>query len=585
MVKKLLIDVAVALKRLKNKKVYRKFHLSDLKIVFPYLKKNWEKALGASISMIVVSLLALPGPYLIKYIIDDVIENKNIRLLNFIILILISVLIIRAIVSFLVGYFFTILNQNIFALLKRDLFIKLLKMPMPFFHRSQSGYLVSRLGEVEGIKFFFSDSIARLLINSLTFVLCLCVLFYLNWKLTLFAISIIPIFYYITKFFSKRLRSINEYNLEKSAEVFKNMQEIISGIEVVKNFNAENREGNKVYRNIKGFYRGAKIRNIISSISTELIVMTSGLMGILILWGSGIEITKGTFTIGGYIAFSGYLAKLMGPVQNFSNLGLSLQPAIAALHRVSEINSLASEEDDATRKIKIKSFKGHIQFNNVSFNYPDRKRILNDVNFEILPGEKVAILGETGAGKSTIVQLLLGYYKSNKGKILIDNFDINQAVLLDLRKRIGIVSQNIFLFNDSIKNNILYSKPDSEEKDVIWAAKTAYAHNFITNMKNGYNTKIGEEGILLSGGQKQKIAIARTILKDCDIIIFDEATSQIDSKAETIIRKAIDIIFKEKTCIIIAHRTSLLNVDKTLYIENGRVFNLRNYSSIKSAPL
>ncbi|MCP2599251.1 ABC transporter ATP-binding protein/permease [Candidatus Aminicenantes bacterium AC-335-B20] len=504
-----------------------------------------------------------------KYIIDDVLLAKNIKLLNLIILLLIAIQVLRLIFSFLTNYLFSVFNQEVIVKIKKDLFHRLLRLPLSFFDKTQTGYLLSRIGEVEGLSFFFSNTFVRILIGLFEFIFCLTVLFYLNWKLTLISISILPLFYFATRYYAKNIRKLSKEVMEKSAVLSHKVQDSLSGVEVIKTFTSEERETEKIHYYLDELKQTSIKRNIVFTLSSELLSLIGALGGFLVLWYSGIGIIKGTFTIGTYIAFSAYLAKLFGPTQMMATIGLRFQPALTALERVRELMEYEAEEDKGE---KISKIKGEVEFQDVYFSYDsEREEVLKGINLKISPKDKILITGPNGSGKTTLIKLLLGLYRTKKGKILIDGKDINELSLSSLRERISIVSQNTFLFNDTIKNNILYSRPDASEEELISAVKLSGAYEFIKNLDKGFSTIIGERGVRLSGGERQKLSIARAILKDSDIIIFDEVATHLDSESEKRIQKLINEKFKDKTCIIISHRIWNNPNLKVYFINNGRI--------------
>ncbi len=293
----------------------------------------------------------------------------------------------------------------------------------------------------------------------------------------------------------------------------------------------------------------------------------------MVLWYSGWKIIEGKFTIGTYIAFSAYLAKLYGPTQILATMGLTLQPAITALQRVSELFEIAEERDEGKKVSKV---RGEIEFRDVHFSYDSSKEdVLKGISFKINAGEKVLIRGPNGSGKSTIVKLILGLYKAERGEIFIDGHEISELSLSSLRERISIVSQNVFLFHDTIKNNILYSRPDAKEEELIEALRLSGAYEFVMNLSDNSDkleTWIGEGGKTLSGGERKKLSIARAILKESDIIIFDEATSELDSESEGRIEDLIKERMKGRTCIIISHKSFENHLfDRIIHLEEGRI--------------
>jgi len=554
-----------------SKEKSQKLKINSIKYLFAYQKAIWKKAVFASIFMILLSLLALPTPYLMKYIIDEVLLAKNIKLLNLIILLLIAIQLLKLIFSFLTNYLFSVFNQEVIVKIKKDLFHRLLRLPLSFFDKTQTGYLLSRIGEVEGLSFFFSNTFVRILIGIFEFIFCLIVLFYLNWKLTFISISILPLFYLATKYYSKNIRKLSKEVMEKLAVLSHKVQDSLQGIEVIKTFTSEERETEKIHYYLDELKQTSIKRNIVFTLSSELLTLIGALGGFIVLWYSGIGIIRGTFTIGTYIAFSAYLAKLFGPTQMMATIGLRLQPALTALERVRELMEYEAEEDKGE---KISKIRGEIEFQDVHFSYDsEREEVLKGINLKISPKEKILITGPNGSGKTTLIKLLLGLYRTKRGKILIDGKDINELSLSSLRERISIVSQNTFLFNDTVRNNILYSRPDASEEELEQAVKLSGAYEFIKNLDKGFDTMIGERGVRLSGGERQKLSIARAILKDSDIIIFDEVATHLDRKSEKRIQKLINENFKNKTCILISHRIWNNPGLKVYFINNGRIYH------------
>lgn len=564
-----------ALKPLVNKDNAKKFKFSHLKQLIPYMSTQRKKILIGSFFMIILSVSAMPFPYLMKYIIDNVFPEKNINLLNLIIVAIFSIQLLKLSISFMASYFFNVLTQEIMVSIKKDLFYRILRLPLNFFDKNQSGYLLSRIGEVEGLRIFYSSSLITLLIGFFEFIFSLVILFYLHWKLTIISVSILPLFYFATKLCTKGLRRFSREVMEKGALLSRQIQESLSGIDVVKVFSAEERETQKINFCLNNFKNVGIKQNIISTFSSEVLSLVGILGGLILLWYGGRQIIEGNFTIGGYIAFSGYLAKLYGPTHNLATIGLSLQPAITALDRISEFFDLTGEDADKTEKTELSKIE-RIAFNNVSFSYGKRE-VLKNINFSIEKGEKILIKGPNGSGKSTIIKLILGLYQVDHGNISIDDHCIEKISLPSIRKRISIVSQNEFLFNDTILNNIAYSQAETKISDIEKALKLSGANTFVNKLGKGINTSIGELGRKLSAGERQKISIARAILKDSDAIILDEATSNLDSESEKRIENLLENEFKQKICIIISHRMWDLNkIDKFFILEEGKIKEIKN---------
>ncbi len=549
----------------------KKTNLASLKCLFRYIKVYKKKGLIASIGMVSVSFLAIPTPYLIKLIIDDVLPNNNLRLLNLIILLLLGLQVTKLIFSFLTSYLFGVFSQESLTHMKKDLLHKILRLPISFFDKNQTGYILSRIGEVEGLTFFFSNTMVRVLIGLFEFIFSLVILIHLNWKLTIISLFILPLLFLATRLYSRGIRRISREVMEKGAVLSSRIQDTLSGVDVVKVFSVEARETVRIHNFLEQYKQANIKRTVVSAFSSELLSLISALGGFVVLWYSGWDIIQGNFTVGSYIAFSGYLAKLYGPTHMLASIGLSFQPAFTALQRVSELITLTGEEKDGG--VKIDKFKGEIEFRDVCFAY-DTKQALRNVSFKINSGEKVLITGPNGSGKSTLVKLILGLYRAQKGEILIDGHRIEEISLSSLREKVSTVSQNIFLFNDTIRINILYSRPEASEEEVEKAAELSGAIEFIRKLEEGYQTMVGETGKRLSGGEKQKIAIARAILKDADILIFDEATAHLDKESERSVELLIKDNFNDKTCLIISHKKKdIFGINRVIELRDGKVIS------------
>jgi len=540
-----------------------------LNLVIYYILDLKKWGIIASIFMIIVSILALPSPYIMKIIIDKVLVQKNLRLLNWLILLLVGLQLAKLVFSFLSSYFFGLFSQEALTRLKKDLFHRLLHLPLSFYDKTQSGYLLSRIGEVEGLNFFFSNTMVRIVIGGFEFLFSLVILVHLNWRLTIISLLILPFLFLATRVYAKNIRRVSREVMEKAALVSRRIQDTLSGVDVVKVFSAEERETARLHHYLESYKQASLKRVMVFSFSSELLSLIGAVGGFLVLWYSGWDIIRGNFTLGSYIAFSGYLAKLYGPTQLLASVGLSFQPALTALQRVEELMSLEKEEKGRGRRLAF--LRGEIEFRGVTFSYNQRP-VLRDISFKIRSGEKILITGPNGSGKSTLVKLILGLYRPQEGEILLDGQKIEELSLESLRERISIVSQNTFLFNDTIWNNIHYSQPEASAKEVKEAARFSGAEEFISQLAEGYNTLVGERGKKLSGGEKQKIAIARALLRRADILIFDEATTHLDKESAMRIGEIIASTFKEKTCLIISHQMKgFQGIDRVIRVERGRL--------------
>lgn len=551
------------------------------KFLYPYLKAYKKKFVATGFLMLLLSLISMPGPYLTKYLIDDIFPNKLYSQLHLIIILLVFLALIRIAISFFMDYILTIINQKVVNKMRSDLFNKIIKLPLTIINKTQTGYLFSRLNEVQQLQVLFSAQILQFIVSIFEFCFSIAILFTLSWELTLVSFITLPLFYFVTRWFTTGLKKTSKDLMEKTALLAKDFQDSLAGIETIKAFTSENKQIKKIDKQQKVVLQSSMIQRVFMKISGEAVGFVASTSGLLILWVSGIMIMNDSFTIGMYFAFSGYLGKVYAPTNGLATLNLIFQPAVVALSRVKEFFDTVSEDEDVNRTIAFNAIQKKIVFKNVCFSYEKDKSVINSINCEIKKGKKTAFVGASGAGKSSIIKLILGYYKSESGSIEIDGNNIDQIILKELRDKIGIVNQNIYLFNDTFKNNILISKPDATEAELILAAKSSGIHDLISQLPDGYDSMISERGNNLSGGQIQRIAIARLILRNPEILIFDEATSQLDGESEKIINSALDKIFSSKTRIIISHRLSNIhNCDYIYVIDNGKIVQEGEHNSL-----
>jgi len=529
--------------------------------------------------------LQLPMPLLTMYIIDHLLTPQKVHLINLICLGLLLILLVRAVTAFFQRYFLSTFRLRVVFDIKKQIYEHIQKLSLSFFHKKQTGYLISRIsGDVEGLQGLFAETVLSLIRDVLTLLVGIIAMFWINWKLALISLGILPFFLLSLTIFNKKIRELSKQDREAYANVSKNLQESLSGIAVVKAFVAEKYDLIKMLKTLKQAIR-LDFRSDIWGTGASISATVISSMGPLILiWLGCLEIVRGHLTLGGLIAFNSFLAYLFGPIERLSNLNITVQSSLASAERVFEILDIEPERKETTKTGQVSRFKeGKVSFENVTFSYNGNAPVLHNITFEALPNTVTALVGRSGAGKSSLVNLIPRFYEPQQGNIRINGIDIKNIPLKDLRKHIGLVTQETFLFSFSIKENIRLGNQKAKQEDIVEAAKRAYAHNFITQLPEGYETKIGERGAFLSGGERQRIAIARVILKNPKIIILDEATSSLDSESEKYVQQALEELFKDRTTFVVAHRLStILKADKILVINEGKIVELGKHEELYS---
>ncbi len=569
-------------RKLRNKKYH---HPSLILRFLSFLRPYWLKGLLAFLFMLFSVGLQLPMPFLTKYLIDWVLVMKSFRILNIIGFVLIGVLFLRAFSIFVERYLLATFRGKVLFDLRLKLFNHTERLKLAYLHNRETGYMMSRLSDdVNAVQGLLADTLVSFGQNLLTFIAGVGATIYLHPKLAFISFSILPFYALSIWVFNRRIRDMSWEVREAFAKVNKDLQELLSAVTLIKAFSGEIQGSIKLIKSLKQGIRKSVRFDIFSTLFSIISVIISSAGPVVLIWYGCGEIMRGNLTIGGLMAFNSFLRYLFGPTQNLMNLNLSIQRSLASVKRIFEILDTETEPYEDGR-VELKEVKGKIVFRNVSFSY-NHEPVLKNITFTVKPGEKIAIVGETGVGKSTIAALLLRFYEPEKGRVTIDGFDIREIKLESLRKKISYVSQDVFLFSDTIKENIRFGRRDATDEDIMNAAKIAEAHGFISKLSDGYDTEVGERGVKLSGGERQRIALARAILKDSPILILDEATSSVDRKTENRIMKNIKNQCKEKTIIIIAHRlNSIKSADRVIFLDKGKVKAIGTHSAlIKTCP-
>ncbi len=557
-----------------NQKISGKVYDYQLfKRLMSYVKIYKFQFILSTISVVLLAVFAAIMPILLQQIIDEYIANKDARqLLNFIILMLV-VLVFEVIFQFLFIYFANWLGQNIVKDMRAQLFKHLLHFKMQYFNKSSVGKLVTRVvSDLETISSVFGQGLFMIIGDLLKMLVIAIVMLWMNWQLALIVFSILPILIFATKIFQQAMKSAFQEVRTEVANLNSFVQERISGMRIIQLFTREKIEYNK-FKSINERHKKAWIRTVwYNSIFFPLAEILPSIAIGLVVWYGGLNaIEDSSIKAGAIISFIMMNNMLFRPLRQIADKFNTLQMGMVAAERVFKIIDTEESEID-TGKVRTNSIKGNVVFKDVHFSYIKNEEIIKGISFEVKPGETVAIVGATGAGKSTIINLLNRFYSINKGEIKIDNTPINEYKLHDLRSQIAVVLQDVFLFSDTIYNNITLKNKSISLEQVKEAAKEIGIHDFIMTLPNDYNYNVKERGAMLSVGQRQLIAFLRAYVSNPSILILDEATSSIDTYSEKLIQKATNKITKNRTSIIIAHRLATIKMaDNIIVMENGKI--------------
>ncbi|WP_115463148.1 ABC transporter ATP-binding protein [Winogradskyella aurantiaca] len=536
----------------------------------------WPRRRLVFIGLILIVIRSLAGlilPWQSKVLLDDVVPGKDLSALYSLIAIVISAIFIQALTSFLLTRILSVQAQFLISELRAQVQKKVLSLPIRFFDNTKSGALVSRImTDVEGVRNLIGTGLVQLVGGSITAVLSLIILIGLNPWMTLFVFAPLSVFGYVALKAFKYIRPVFRTRGKINAEVTGRLTETLAGVRVIKAFNAEEQENRTFEFGVQRLYENVKksltATALMTSSSTFLIgIATTGIMGI-----GGYFMIQQEMTAGEFLFFTLILGFMIAPIVQMSNIGSQLTEALAGLDRTEELMNLDSEEDDSERNIVIEKMKGDIAFNKVSFSYEQDKPVLKNISFEAPSGSVVALVGSSGSGKSTIAGLSATFLNPDEGMVTIDGQDLSKVKLQSFRKHLGVVLQDEFLFEGSIRENIMFPRPQATEEQLQHAVKSAYVNEFTDRFEEGLDTLIGERGVKLSGGQRQRIAIARAILADPKIIILDEATSNLDTESEGLIQKSLSELTHNRTTIVIAHRLSTIKrANQILVVEAGEI--------------
>jgi subfamily B ATP-binding cassette protein MsbA len=552
--------------------------MSKKKVSFKWAFKEfiWPRKKIIFIGLILIIIRSLAGlvlPYASKNLIDEVIPSKDMEALYTLLIVVCLALLVQTVTSFSLTRLLSVEAQLLISELRAKVQKKLLKLPISYFDNNKSGALVSRvMNDVEGVRNLVGTGLVQLIGGTFTAILSLVILIKINWLMTIFVLVPVAIFAFIALKAFAYIRPIFRVRGKLNAEVTGRLTETLNGVRVIKGFNAEDQENKTFEDGVERLFQNVKksltATALITSSSTLLLGLASaGIMGI-----GGYFIMQNTMTYGDFISFTLFLGFMIAPIVQMSNIGSQLTEAMAGLDRTQEIMEMDEEDDSTVRTVKLGKIKGDIVFENVAFSYDENKEVLHDISFDAPTGSVTALVGSSGSGKSTIAGLAATFLNPKGGKVTIDGIDISTVNLSSYRSNLGVVLQDDFLYEGTIRENILFPRPHATEDQLLAAVQGAYVNEFTDRFDLGLDTVIGERGVKLSGGQRQRISIARALLADPKIIILDEATSNLDTESEAFIQKSLHELMKDRTTFVIAHRLSTIQkADQILVIEDGNI--------------
>ncbi len=596
-----------------------KMSWSLLRRVGAYARPYRLKVMGLLTTIFAITGLSLIPPLLYRDLIDNAIKNGNATRINWLALGMIGIPLLNAAIGFGQRYLSATIGEGLIADLRNALFNHMQRMSLRFFTHTKTGALMSRLNhDVIGAQNALTRTFINIITNLVTIIATVTIMFSLEWRLTLLSIAIVPLLIAPTRRVGRRLRKIRRKSMNLNAKMNALMEETlnIDGALLVKLFGRRTHESEK-FNNRSAAVADIGVRSAMVGrwffVGLSLI---SAVGTAVVFWIGGHMILRGVFTVGTIVAFGAYLTQLYGPLSSISNAHVEFATSMVSFERVFEVLDLPAEIQDKPNAVILPDVAGTVCFHDVSFSYaaggdggsallglgvdryakenasavsismqkPSRQMALEAVNFEIRPGQLAALVGPSGAGKTTITYLLPRLYDPTGGKICLDGHDLRDLSQISLAKTIGMVTQETYLFNDTLKANLLYAAPGASQVEVEAACRTANIHQFIAGLPHGYDTVVGARGYRLSGGEKQRIAIARVILKNPRILVLDEATSSLDSQSEALIQEALERIMRGRTSLVIAHRLStILDADVILVLDQGRIIEQAHRTNIHSA--
>jgi ABC-type multidrug transport system fused ATPase/permease subunit len=540
---------------------------------FTFLRPYWRTTAGTYGAMVVINATALITPQFIRWIVDHGISEGNHSLLAWSVLALLGLTLIRGVATFLQGRWSEVSSQGVAYDLRNALYQKLTDLSFAYHDRTETGQLLSRaIQDVDRVRFLTGRAVLRLVESIVLALGTLVVLFAMHPTLALLSMAMLPLLAHRAYAFGRKLRPFSMAVQQQLAVLTTRLEQNLRGARAVKAFAQEEAEiARFTEENNRWFNLSAEAARL-QAINNPLLDLIANVGTILVIWYGGLQVINGNLTLGELVAFNTYLAQLLQPVRRLGLIIPAISMAATAGERIFEILDTPSAVADEPDAYPLPPVQGHVRFEDVGFAYFGQHQVLKGINLEVQPGQIIALLGSTGSGKSSLINLIPRFYDPSEGRVTIDGHDLRRVTLSSLRDQIGIVLQESTLFAATIRENIAFGRPDATEAEIIAAAQAAQAHDFITRMPDGYETEVGERGVTLSGGQKQRIAIARALLKDPRILLLDDATASVDTATERQIQMALERLMQGRTSFVIAQRLSTVRLaDRIVVMEKGRI--------------
>ena len=559
-----------------------KTNMKDFGKILKYARPYKKSIIFGFLCLLLTSMVNLILPLVVRNMINTVVVLKDSVVLNGLTRDLVLIILFQAAFAVTHNYIFGFVGHRMTTDFRIEFFSHIQSLSLRFFHNRRVGEILSRMtGDITVIQNALISIPVAIFRQTITLIGGLAIIFYLNWKLTGLILLVLPPLMLFARIFGKRLRVFSEKVQDKLAKASVVLEEGVSSIKVVKSYAREAYERKRFENEIETAFEESVRKVRVSAFFGPFILGLTFLVSALLIWYGGNQVMQGTTTPGELAAFFLYALIIAGPIGTFVRIYTQVQEALGAVRRVYEILDTQPIITSPENPVALSKIEGKIQYENVTFGYKPETPVLKNVSFEILPGETAALVGPTGAGKSTVIQLLHRFFDPDQGCIKLDGHDIRQLELKNFLGQIALVPQETLLFGGSIRENILYGKLDATEQELVNAAKSANAHEFILQQENGYDALVGEKGVKLSGGERQRIAIARALLKNPRILVLDEATSALDNRSEALIREAMERLMANRTTLIIAHRLSTVrNVDKIIVLDKGRVVEVGKHNEL-----